>query len=409
MKVIQINAVSNGSTGKIMFDIHKELLKKNIESYVVWFDGRKANGKNELFIHDVIGNIYHKIYSRFIGKQGFASKKSTKKLIKYLDKIKPNIVHLHNLHNSSINIEMLMSYLKQNNIKTLWTFHDCWAFTGKCVHFECAKCFKWKKECFKCPLLNESPVSYIDNSNWCFKRKKGLLSDLNLTIVTPSNWLANYVKESFLKKHQIFVINNGIDLDTFKITKSNMREKYHIENKKIILGVANPWTNKKGLNDFLKLSKVIDERFVIVLVGINKEQKRKLPCNVIGIEKTENQSELAGIYSSSDVFVNCTYEDNYPTVNIESIACGTPVLTYDTGGSVEFLKFLKDDINSNYIINKDDVKKDICVLKYAIEKVTSLENRVVVDRAGLSKETMIDKYISLYNQSGGKNEDNILL
>ena len=340
MKIVQINGTQNGSTGKIMLGIHSELLKQKYDSYVIWANGNSSNDNRKIKIDDKIGVFNHKLYSHFLCKQGFASWSATRKIISILDEIGPDIVHLHNLHDNFINIEILFNYLKKNRIKTFWTFHDCWAFTGKCVYFDLVQCLKWKTECNNCPLLKDSPTAYIDKSNWCFKKKKELLSNMDLTIIAPSEWLSNYVKYSFLNKYPIKVINNGININIFKKTNSNIRERYSIEDKKIILGVASPWSERKGLDDFIRLSKVLDDSYRIFLVGLNQKQIDMLPNNVIGIKRTENQQELASIYSTADLLFNPTYEDNYPTVNLEAIACGTPVLTYDTGGSKEFIRFI---------------------------------------------------------------------
>lgn len=397
MKIVQINAVSNGSTGKIMFGIHNELLKQGHDSYVMWAIGRDPVCDNEYKIIDKFGMLYHKLYSHLLCKQGFASWHATKCLIKKLDDISPDIVHLHNLHSNYINIEILFNYLREHNIKVFWTFHDCWAFTGKCVHFERANCYKWKKKCEDCPILKDSPSAFIDKTSWCYNKKKDLLSNLNLTVVTPSQWLSNYVKESFLSSFPIYVINNGIDIDLFKPTISNFRKKYNIEDKKIILGVAGSWSERKGINDFIKLSSILDDSYIIFLVGVNKKQIESLPDNIVGISRTENQKELAEIYSAADVFLNTTYEDNYPTVNLEAISCSTPVLTYDTGGSPEFAKYLESNDYVNYVVAKDEVGKDIHVLKDYIDRL--LENKKafkVINRNLLSEKEMVKKYLELY-------------
>ena len=353
MKIVQINSFSNGSTGKIMMSIHNELLKEGHESYVVWGRGRKSQNKNEIYMNDKIGVYYHALMSRLTGKTGFYSKKSTKRLLKKLDEIKPDIIHLHNIHGYYINIELLFNYIKKNKIKVVWTLHDCWSFTGQCPHFITKNCDKWKTGCYNCPMIHEYPKTIKDNSKWNYKKKKELFTNVDMTIITPSKWLSKLVKESYLNKYEVEVINNGIDTNIFKPTESNFRKKYHLENKKIILGVASTWTWKKGLYDFIELSKIIDENYQIVLVGLSKKQIKQLPNNIIGITRTENQNELAGIYSTSDIFFNPTYEDNYPTVNLEALACETPVISYDTGGCSECI----DD--NKHIVNKIDFFKNV--------------------------------------------------
>lgn len=398
MKIIQINAVSYGSTGKIMLGIHRQLLKRGYDSYVVWAIGRNANNDNELFINDKIGILIHKILSRLFCIQGFASWHFTRLLIKKIELINPDVIHLHNLHGNFININMLFNYLKSKKIKIFWTFHDCWAFTGKCVYFDLAKCDKWKKVCHNCPILSDSPRAYVDNTRWCFQKKKKLLQNLDLTIVTPSNWLANLTHFSFLREYPIKVINNGIDIDVFKPTKSDFRDKYNIKDKKIVLGVASPWSKRKGFDDFIKLSKILDANFVIVLIGLSNVQIVSLPSNIIGISRTENQTELAGIYSTADILFNPTYEDNYPTVNLESIACGTPVLTYDTGGSPEFTKYIDDNLDKKlFVIKKETLSNNFNILKDYIDLILQLNfSSKFVKRNLISDSRMVNQYINLY-------------
>ena len=380
MKIVQINSFSNGSTGKIMMSIHKELLNQGHDSYVVWGRGRKGENEHEIFLNDKIGVYRHALSSRLTGKTGFYSKKSTKKLLKKLDEIKPDVVHLHNIHGYYINIEMLFNYLKKNNIRVIWTLHDCWAFTGQCPHFTAAKCDKWKTECKKCPMIHEYPRAFKDNSNWNYKKKKELFNGLNMTIVTPSKWLANLVKESYLKDYQVKVINNGVDTNIFKPTPSDFRKKYNLEDKKIILGVASVWTEKKGFNDFIELAKLLDDNYRIVLVGVNKKQMKKLPNNIIGITRTENQKELAGLYSTADVFFNPSIEESFGLTTIESMYCNTPVIVRNSTALPEIIAtengiILDTDYNMKIVyglISKDKFKNIHEISnQYTIEKMIS--------------------------------------
>lgn len=396
MKIVQINSFSNGSTGKIMMGIHNELVKKGYDSYVVWGRGRKSNNNHEIYMNNKLGVYLHALMSRLTGKTGFYSKKSTKELIKRLEKIKPDVVHLHNVHGYYINIDMLFRYLKANRIRVICTLHDCWSFTGQCPHFESVKCEKWKEKCYKCPMINEYPKSFVDNSTWNYNKKKEIFTGLDMTIVTPSKWLATLVKKSYLKNYRVEVINNGIDTTIFKPTNSDFRKTHNLENKKMILGVASVWDRRKGLSDFIKLSRILDDSYKIVLVGLSKKQIKSLPSNIIGITRTENQQELAGLYSTTDIFFNPTYEDNYPTVNIEAIACGASVITYNTGGSPEFIDFLKNK-NFDCIINKNDLSKSENVLGDRIKKVLG-EKQKINSLDNLNNKIMCEKYIELYNR-----------
>jgi len=379
MKIVQINAFSNKSTGTIMMNIHKELLKQGHDSYVVWGRGREPENNHEIYMNDKLGVYFHGLYTRLTDKTGFASKGATKRLIKKLDEIKPDIIHLHNIHGYYINIEMLFNYIKKNNIRTIWTLHDCWAFTGHCPHFELIGCTKWKDGgCHDCPLKNMYPKSITDNSKWNYQKKKEIFTGVkDLTIITPSKWLANLVNQSFLKDYKIIVINNGIDTNIFKPRKSDFRKKYNLENKKIILGVASDWTKEKGYYDFIDLSKLLDNNYQIVMVGLNKEQLKEIPNNILGIERTENAIQLAEIYTAADVFLNLTYADNYPTTNLEAQACGTPCITYNTGGSPE-------SVPKENVVDKD------------IAKVVERLNTKSITKDKLDYSEMINKYIEEY-------------
>ncbi len=340
MKLAQINTVCNGSTGKIMGDIQRAANKEGFET--ISFYGRRK-GYKDLKCEKIGGFFsfcYHVFLTTVFDMQGHGSYFKTKKLVKRLKKENPDIIHLHNIHGYYINYKVFFKYLKNEyKGKIFWTFHDCWPFTGHCPYFDLVNCKKWQKQCYKCPNKKKYPISlFFDRSYKNYIEKKELFSNLNnLTIITPSDWLNKLVKKSFFKDYDVVTINNGINLNLFKPTIDlNIKQKYNIpENKKILLGVASIWEERKGLNDFIKLSNKISDDFVIVLVGLNKKQIKSLNKNIIGIERTENQLELVKIYSVATWFLNLTYEDNYPTVNLEAIACGTPVITYNTGGCSE--------------------------------------------------------------------------
>lgn len=353
MKVVQINATCGaGSTGKICVAISELLDKQNIENYVFYTQGNSQH-KNGVKYADKKYIKMQALKSRVLGNYGFNSKLATKKLIAQLSQIKPDIVHLHNIHAHNCDLELLFKYFKREKIKLFWTFHDCWVFTGYCPHFDMIGCDKWQTNCKNCPQKKEYSW-FFDRSTALFNKKKDLFSGLDLTIITPSQWLADLVKQSFLKDYPVKVINNGIDLNVFKPTTGDFREKYNLDNKFIVLGVAFGWGVKKGLDVFIELSKKLDDNYQIVLVGTNAETDKQLPDNIISIHRTQNQQELAEIYTAADLLVNPTREENYPTVNMESLACGTPVLTFNTGGSPEIIDDTcgttvpKNDIDSLY-------------------------------------------------------------
>lgn len=352
MKVLQINATyGSGSTGKICYSVAKLMNKENIENLTLYSQG-SLKAENAVKIKN---KTYYKIQalkSRIFGNYGFNSSSATKEIIRQIKEFSPDIVHLHNIHGHNVNLKTLFTFFKKNpEIKLFWTFHDCWAFTAYCPHYTMAKCYKWQSECSHC-ILRKEYSWFFDKSKKLFNRKKELFTGLNLTIVTPSEWLAGEVKKSFMKDYPVKVINNGIDLSVFKPTESNFREKHGIGNDKFLLsGVAFGWGERKGLDVFIKLSERLDkDKYAIVLVGGNAETDKLLPKDIISIHRTQNQTELAEIYTACDLFVNPTREEVLGLVNIEANACGTPVLTFDSGGSPECI-----NKKSGSVVSCDDI------------------------------------------------------
>ncbi|HHX68153.1 MAG TPA: glycosyltransferase [Gallicola sp.] len=397
MKVLQINSVCGiGSTGRIAIDIHNILIDQGHESYIAYGRGLPKNCDDAIRIGTKIDNYTHVAKTRLLDKHGFGSKRATKEFVKEIKKIDPDIIHLHNIHGYYINIEILFNYLKEANKPVIWTLHDCWSFTGHCSHFDYIGCKKWKTGCFDCPQKQEYPKSVlIDNSEWNYNKKKEIFMGVdNMMLVTPSNWLSNLVGKSFLKDYRIEVINNGIELSFFKPTDNEFRKKYELDDKFIILGVASIWTQSKGINYFLELSTNLKEDEVIVLVGLSNKQLKEIPENIIGISRTNNVEELADIYSSADIFVNPTLEDNFPTVNLEALACGTPVITFETGGSPESI----NNKTGMVVKERSSVKlyENISNIRVS-EKHSYIKE--CVDRAikKYDRKLKYEEYISLYN------------
>lgn len=344
MKILMINVVCGiRSTGRICTDLAAALEEQGHEVKIAY--GRDEVPAQFQKYAVRVGNDLdvklHALKVRLFDAAGFGSKKVTKKFIKWVKDYDPDVIHLHNIHGYYINIEVLFDYLRTCGKKIIWTLHDCWAFTGHAAFCEAKNCEKWEIGCNKCPKKSDYPKSIFDKSasNWI--KKKALLTGIpGLQIVTPSQWLADLVKRSYLKDYEVVVIHNGVDTSVFKPTESGLRKELGIENKRVVLGVAALWEARKGLNDFIKLSGLLDSFvYQIILVGLSKKQIEDLPKTIIGIERTHSVGELAAYYSLADYFVNPTYEDNYPSVNVEAIACGTPVITYDTGGSGESAKY----------------------------------------------------------------------
>lgn len=340
MKLLQINSTCGfGSTGRIAVNILNTVIENGGDGLICYGRGTAPNGVPSYKIGSETLVRIHGVISRVTDRQGFYSANSTKKLVRKIEEYNPDIIHLHNIHGYYLDIRVLFDYLKKCGKPIVWTLHDCWAFTGHCAHFTAVGCDKWKTGCHSCPSKKEYPQSLVlDNSEKNYNEKKALFTGLkNVTLVTPSNWLGELAKESFLKEYPVKVINNGINTDIFKPTESDFKQRYGLKNKKILLGVASVWQESKGLGDFIKLSGELPEDFKIVLVGLTDAQLSMLPKEIIGIKRTENAKQLAEIYTAADVFLNPTYEDTYPTTNLESVCCGTPVVTYNTGGSPESL------------------------------------------------------------------------
>lgn len=401
MKILQINSMANeGCVARIACGINKEILKSENEGIIAFARGSVPGNIETIQIGSKIDFYTHALYSRLFDSQGYGSKKATNKFIKELKLCNPDIIHLHNIHGSYINVPMLFEKLKEIDVPVVWTLHDCWAFTGHCSYYDYVKCSKWKKECYECGRKKDYPKSYfIDNSRKNFRLKKEMFTGLKkMVLVTPSNWLKNEISYSFLRHYPIKVINNGINMDNFKPIESDFRVKNNLKNKIILLGVANYWHNIKGFKDFVNLANDLDNRYQIILVGgISRKQKNILNKNVIVINRTNDIQELIELYSTADLFVNPTHEDNFPTTNLEALACGTPVITYRTGGSIEAI-----DEKSGYIV--DNYQQLLKVIEqYDINKISSLD---CLERAkSYNQEKKFKEYVELYEEilKGGNN------
>lgn len=407
MKILQINTnVNSGSTGRIAEDIGKLLIKNGHESYIAYGRGSRPSESELLKIGNDFDIYAHGLKTIFTDKHGFGSKKATLNLIKQIEKIKPDAIGLHNLHGYYLNIEVFFNFLSKSNIPVLWTLFDCWAFTGHCTYFDDINCVKWLTHCEKCPKHKKYPTSWIDNSFQNFENKKYLFKSLeNLELIVHSKWLANFVSKSFLVNHKIHVTPSGIDLDTFQINNTNfsLKEKHQLNNKSVLLGVASIWDKRKGLDDFIALSKIIDiNKFQIILIGLRKEQINNLPPKIIGIERTENLQQLADYYNLADIFINPTWQDNFPTTNIESLACGTPIITYNTGGSPEAI-----DEYTGLIVEKGDIVGLQNAVKVIIKNGKDFYQTSCRKRAELlfNKNIRYMDYLNLYESMINKKND----
>ena len=394
MKVLFINAVcGTGSTGNLIAGLIERLrasCDKGLAAYGIRRAHKVLPGESLKF-NTMAGYYLHNALSRLTDHTGLYSKAQTRYLIRRIKAYDPDVIHLHNLHGYYINYEILFRYLAGAGKPVVWTLHDCWAMTGHCTHFVGADCDRWKWGCEQCPLLRDYPVCYTRGDvTGNYARKKAAFTSVGrMTVAAPSRWLGNLAEQSFLGKYPVEVIPNGIDTDIFRFRESNFREKNGLLGKKIVLGVANVWGEKKGLQDFYRLAQMLPGDYRIVLVGLTDQQIQQLPDGILGIARTENAAALAEIYSAADVFANPTYEDTYPTVNLEAQACGTPVVSYDVCGCPETIQ---------PGCGETVACADVNALCRAVTAWGDRAEPIPVDPARLSKDSCYGAYCELYSR-----------
>ena len=396
MKVLMINSVCGiRSTGRICTDIATELEKQGHEVKIAY--GRE-NVPEQFQRYAVrIGNDLdvrlHGIKARLLVGSGFGSKQTTEMFVEKIREYDPDIIHLHNIHGYYINIEVLFKYLKECGKPIVWTLHDCWAFTGHCSHFTAVDCSRWKTGCFGCPQKQKYPSSFfLDRSKQNWERKRKIFTGLErLVCVTPSEWLAGLVRQSFLGGYDVCAIPNGVDLNLFKPTESDFRKRYGLENKKIILGVATAWSESKGIREFEQLSMMLDDSFKVVLVGITPERlSAEAAERILCISRTDSVEALAGIYTAADVFVNAGKEETMGLTTVEAMSCGTPVV-------VSNLTAVPEVVTPDGGIVLETITAEN--IKFGIEKVleTDFDTRKNAER--YEKKQQYLKYIELYKEN----------
>lgn len=398
MKILFINqSIGIGSTGKIITDIANNLEGDNEFKALHGYFANSEKGL-PLFPGECIQTVSKNQYYRYnataklFGNTGFHGKRETKKALAKLGDWIPDVVHIHNLHGYFMHIPTLYEYLAKINKPIVYTLHDTWPLTGHCVYFNQSGCEKWKTHCDSpCPERKGYPYAYLScpvKKN--FDRKKALYAKVkdNLMFVTPSEWLANIVKEASITDSPVSIIHNGIKLDTFHETNRNFRHDNNLDDKIIILGVAMPWSPRKGFNEFVKLANDLPDNYHIVMVGVEGEIVDKLPSKITCVSHTDSPKTLADIYSSADLFLLPTYADNYPTVSLEAQACGTPVLAYDAGGTKETLlpKY------SSYVAKGDYDSLLKAVLNFKPKRIPKEEVQ------SLSYQRMVSEYDDLYQK-----------
>lgn len=396
--VFQINVVANsGSTGHVTEGIAEAVMNEGWSCFTAY--GRWANiSKTHLYRIGNKYNVYlHYLKSRLLDMHGLGSQQATKCLIEKIKEVNPDLIHLHNIHGYYVNYPLLFEFLSEVNIPIIWTLHDCWAYTGHCVHYTDKNCHKWKDGCYDCPNLSDYPAAFcLDHSRQNYALKKHSFTSVNnLTIVTVSRWLANEVKQSFLNKYSIKIIHNGVDTGVFRPIKSEVRKKYNIDSRFLILGVATVWNARKGFADFIKLAKRLSSENKILLVGLNQKQISKLPSNIIGLPNTENMNELVELYSSADLFVNFSIEETFGLTTAESMACGTPVLVYNSTACPEIVTE-----DTGFVVEPHDIDstlKAIQQLKLVGKQYYSDNCRSYILK-NFRKEDKYKEYAALYQE-----------
>lgn len=400
-KLLQINPVVrlNTSTGRIMKEIGELAMASGWESYVAYSgarDGMPQHSSKLVPVGDKLDLAGHLAATRLFDRHGLASKRGTKQFIKRIREIDPDVIHIHNIHGYFLNYPMLFEYLKESGKPVIWTVHDCWLYTGHCYYYSSAGCDKWRTGCGHCPQKRAFPASwFVDRSARNYHDKSQAFGSLdNLTIVPVSEWIRSEMSQSFLSDKHFMVIHNGIDLNVFKPDASQ------VDNPTpgtLILAVASIWLEEKGLSDLIELAGMLRPDEKLVMVGrMTEKQRKRIPSNVQLIERTENVGKLAALYAKATVFVNPTWQDNYPTVNLEAIACGTPVVTYRTGGSFEAVT-----PDTGFIVEQGDVAG----MLEKVREIASRSKEVYQAKcreyalAHFRKEDCYRQYIDLYENS----------
>lgn len=390
-KLLQITITCNqGSTGKIAEQIGLLMKKKGWEVYLC--HGARFVNESQLKtyqIQNVFEEYFHALKSMMFDADGLGSVYATKRLVEYIKQVNPDIIQIHNLHGYYLNFKLLFEYLNSTNIPIVMTLHDCWNMTGHCTHFVTANCDKWKIGCGDCPQIHSVPKSlFIDRSKRNFELKKQYIAyNKNVHFVCVSEWIEGILKQSMYKDHPIHLIKNGVDINTYRPSVAKKNDKFRI------LGVSNPWSKEKGLYDFFKMREILPiDQYQITLVGLNERQITSLPEGIQGILRTNNQQELVDLYSQSNVFVNPTYADTYPTTNLEALACGTPVVTYCTGGSPESITS-----EVGVVVEVGDVVGMASVLSKMKDAPLSSEACRNHAETNFDKEKSFEKYLNLYN------------
>lgn len=408
--LLQINPVLrvNTSTGRIMQEIGELAMQHGWRSCIAYSKGRdgiKSCQSEVIPVGNKWSTIWHGLETRLFDRHGLASNEATRLFVKQIQELKPDVIHIHNIHGYFLNYQILFDFLAKSNIPVVWTVHDCWLYTGHCYYYSYAGCNKWQTGCGHCPQKKEFPASWlIDRSHQNYEDKKQAFTSLpqdQLTIVPVSEWIREEMQHSFLRNNQFHVIHNGINTNIFNIyNPEQVKQKYGLNGKHILLGVASIWSREKGFDDCIQMADFLHPDEMLVLVGVRPEQQKKLKKNMLGIPRTENIHQLAELYAAADAFINPTWQDNYPTVNLEAIACGTPVVTYRTGGSIEAITD-----QTGFIVPQGNVKEMLEAARLISQRGKTYYQQPCRTYAleNFRKEDRYQDYLDLYDKLTERN------
>lgn len=408
--LLQINPVLrvNTSTGRIMQEIGELAMQHGWRSCIAYSKGRdgiKSCQSEVIPVGNKWSTIWHGLETRLLDRHGLASNEATRLFVKQIQELKPDVIHIHNIHGYFLNYQILFDFLAKSNIPVIWTVHDCWLYTGHCYYYSYAGCNKWQTGCGHCPQKREFPASWlIDRSHQNYEDKKQAFTSLpqdQLTIVPVSEWIREEMQHSFFRNNRFHVIHNGINTNIFNIyNPEQVKQKYGLNGKHILLGVASIWSREKGFDDCIQMADFLHPDEMLVLVGVRPEQQKKLKKNMLGIPRTENIHQLAELYAAADAFINPTWQDNYPTVNLEAIACGTPVVTYRTGGSIEAITD-----QTGFIVPQGNVKEMLEAARLISQRGKAYYQQPCRTYAleNFRKEDRYQDYLDLYDKLTERN------
>ena len=401
MKLLQINScLGVQSTGRISEGIGDVARTKGWNTYIA--HGARYVGTTKMQSYQIgskCSEYLHYVKSLLLDSHGLGSRLATRRLVNQIKEIKPDIIHLHNIHGYYLNYEILFEYLAQSGIPVVWTLHDCWSFTGHCAHFVSVNCMKWKKQCFQCPLTQRYPKALVDNSIRNFKLKKSLIDKLQgqLTIVPVSAWLATQTEQSFFSHQRIEYIYNGIDVSSFSPQNThNVISKYRLEGKTVLLGAATAWSEAKGFSDYIALRQKLSSNYVIIMVGLSEDKIEELPDGIIGIKRTQSVQELAELYSTADIVLSLSRAETFGLTVVEGMACGTPAIVYNNTAAPELIT------NTTGLIVENT--GDIDGLVVAIKEIEQHGKKYYSEACRKRVEEYFDKdkcflkYVDLYNK-----------